>query len=77
MEENKKKIHVLVCPSDGYGVGWLDTVTRDKIKKRLCNKNGIKLLYFTELKKYNKFMGEKLIKTKDKLLENIEKNGRK
>lgn len=22
MEENKKKIHVLVCPSDGYGVGW-------------------------------------------------------
>lgn len=43
----------------------------------LSEKHGIKILYFTELKKYNVFNGETLIKTKDKLIENIEKYGRK
>lgn len=66
-------------PVDAFGgkMGFEDTVTRDKTKKRLCEENGIKLLYFTELKKYNVFNGEMLIKTKDKLIENVEKYGRK
>jgi hypothetical protein len=60
-------------PVDAFGgeVGFENTVTRDKIKKQLRNENGIKLLYFTELKKYDTFMGEKLIKTNNDLIRTI------
>ena len=66
-------------PVDAFGgkMGFEDTVTRDKTKKRLCEENGIKLMYDTELKKYEDLMGEKLIKTSNKLIENIKNYGRK
>ena len=66
-------------PVEKYGgvPGFEDTKIRDGIKKKCCNEHGIKLLYFTELKKYDDFMGEKLIKTSNKLIENIKNHGRK
>lgn len=61
-------------PVDAFGGdnGFKETVIRDKTKKRLCDENGIKLLYFTELKKYGTFMGEKLIKTDKDLIRTIQ-----
>ena len=66
-------------PVDAFGgeIGFEDTVIRDKTKKRLCEEKGIKLLYFTELKKHNTFMGETLIKEKDNLIESIKTYGRR
>lgn len=66
-------------PADAFGgkMGFEDTVTRDKTKKRLCEENGIKLLYFTELKKYDTFMGEKLVKTNNDLIRIIQNYDRK
>ena len=66
-------------PVEKYGgvPGFEDTKIRDSNKKKCCDEHGIKILYFTELKKYDNFMGEQLIKTNNKLLENIEKYGRK
>ena len=66
-------------PVDAFGgkMGFEDTVTRDKTKKRLCEENGIKLLYFTELKKYDTFMGEKLVKTNNDLIRIIQNYDRK
>ena len=65
-------------PVDAFGgvSGFEDTVLRDKTKKRLCEENGIKLLYFTELKKYDTFMGEKLVKTNNDLIRIIQNYGR-
>ena len=66
-------------PVDKFGgeEGFKDTQIRDVLKKNQCEKHKIKILYFTELKKYNVFNGETLIKTKNKLIENVEKYGRK
>ena len=66
-------------PVDKFGgeEGFKDTQIRDALKKNQCENHKIKILYFTELKKYNNFMGETLVKTKDKLVESIEKYGRK
>lgn len=57
-------------PVDKFGGinGFEGTLERDKIKKDLCEKNGVKLLYFCELKKYDTFLGEKLIKNEKDLL---------
>ena len=65
-------------PVDAFGgeIGFEDTVIRDKTKKRLCEENGIKLLYFTELKKYDTFMGEKLVKTNNDLIRIIQNYAR-
>ena len=60
-------------PIEKYGgaQGFEDTKIRDAIKKKSCDENGVKLLYFTELKQYQYFMGEKLIKNKADLIKNI------
>lgn len=42
----------------------------DLIKNRFCKENGIKLLYYTDLD-YDNFLGEKLFKNKEELLEEI------
>ena len=61
-------------PVDKFGGedGFKDTKVRDIQKKTLCEEHGIKLLYFTELKKYDTFMGEKLIKTDNDLIRIIQ-----
>lgn len=69
--------HFIPVKKFGGEEGFKDTQIRDTLKKNQCEKHGIKILYFTELKKYSTFMGETIIKTKDKLIENIEKYGRK
>ena len=47
----------------GEGVEWAckefdKTVSRDKKKKKLCEKHGVKLLYFGNVPNYNTFLGE-------------------
>jgi hypothetical protein len=69
--------HFMPVEKFGGEGGFKDTQIRDTLKKKQCEKHNIKILYFTELKKYSDFMGEKLVKTKDKLIESIEKYGRK
>jgi len=51
--------------------GFKDTTKRDSLKKQLCDKNGIKLLYYTDLKPYDTFLGEKLIKNEKDLIKAI------
>ena len=69
--------HFIPVEQFGGEEGFKDTQIRDTLKKNQCENHKIKILYFTELKKYNNFMGETLIKTKDKLVESIKKYGRK
>lgn len=65
-------------PVDKFGgeEGFKDTQIRDTLKKNQCENHKIKILYFTELKKYNNFMGEKLLKTNNDLIEKIQSYGR-
>ena len=47
----------------GKGVEWAckefnKLISRDKRKKELCEKHGIKLLYFSNVPKYDTFLGE-------------------
>ena len=65
-------------PVDKFGGknGFEDTKARDAQKKKLCEEHGIKLFYFTELKKYDSFMGEKLIKSDRDLIRIIQNYGR-
>lgn len=51
--------------------GFKDTINRDFVKKELCKKNGVKLCYFTDNKKYNTFLGEKIIKNENDLISTI------
>ena len=51
--------------------GYNDTIKRDKRKYELCASNGVKLLYFTDLKEYEEFMGQKLIKSENELIDKI------
>ena len=44
---------------------------RDKIKNKLCTDNGIKIIYYSDIPKYKIFLGEKIIKNKEKLIEKI------
>lgn len=69
--------HFIPVERFGGEEGFKDTQLRDALKKNQCENHKIKILYFTELKKYNNFMGETLVKTKDKLIESIEKYGRR
>jgi hypothetical protein len=52
---------------------YISTNKRDKEKKELCATNGIKLIYYTNLKNYYSFLGENLIKNENLLLEEIKK----
>ena len=69
--------HFIPIEKFGGESGFKDTQHRDALKRKQCKKHNLKILYFTELKKYDTFMDEKLIKTSNKLIENIEKYGRK
>ena len=42
----------------GGDKGFKNTLERDKRKKKLCEENGIKLLYFGKTPKYDTFLGE-------------------
>ena len=57
-------------PVDKYGGqdAFVDTRNRDIVKKNLCEKNNVKLCYFTELKNYDTFLGKKLIKSENDLI---------
>ena len=44
---------------------------RDKIKYKLCKDNGVKLIYFSNLEKYDLFLNEKIVKTKEDLINKI------
>ncbi len=50
------------------------TNKRDNEKKYLCDKNKVKILYYTNLKKYNTFLNEPLIKNECDLLKVITEN---
>lgn len=65
-------------PVDKFGgkEGFDNTITRDIQKKRLCEEHGIRIIYFTELKKYDTFLGEKLIKKDNDLIRTILNYGR-
>ena len=61
-----------------FGLGrWIEKegfetiLKRDKKKKQLCEENGIKLLYYTNIEGFSEFLGEELIKDVEKLLEKI------
>lgn len=47
------------------------TQVRDKVKKELCENNDVKLLYYTNIKEFDIFLGEKLLKNENELLENL------
>ena len=62
----------------GKGVEWSErhfkkVRERDEVKKLLCEENNVKVLYFTNLKKYKRFLCETLISDVDGILENINK----
>lgn len=65
-------------PVSKYGgeEAFNDTRNRDTIKKKLCEENDVKLCYFTNLKKYDTFLDEKLVKNENDLITTIygEKN---
>ena len=54
-------------------VGFLKRRKRDINKKELCNKNNIKLIYYSNLKKYSTFLGENVYHNKNELLKIIKK----
>lgn len=60
-------------PRDFFGGknDYAKTIKRDKEKKHLCDKNGLKLLYYTNLKDYNIFLGKSLIKNENVLVQTI------
>ena len=49
--------------------------TRDEAKKKLCEQNGIKIIYYCESSKYDEFLGEKMVKTIDELYNKIKEYG--
>lgn len=52
-------------PIDCYGGEkcFSETNERDKLKLKLCNENGIKILYFNDENDYENFFGNKIIKS--------------
>ena len=64
-EEHFKEINFF-----GGKDGFINTNKRDINKNKLCKKNNIKLLYYTNLN-YDNFLGEKLYKSKEELLKEI------
>ena len=63
--------HFIPVARFGGEAAFLDTIERDKVKKKLCEENGIKLHYFTDNKNYDTFLGEKIIKNEKDLLSSI------
>ena len=54
------------------GKNGFDKYFENDIKKyNLCKENNVKLLYYTELPQYYTFLGEKLIKNEEELIEKI------
>jgi len=60
-------------PHDFFGgiYDFKKTIIRDKEKKKLCNDNKVKLVYYTNLKKYTTFLNEALIKNEKDLIDRI------
>ena len=61
--ECQGKQHFFPVDFAGRGVEWAckefdKLISRDKCKKALCDKHGIKLLYFGNVPNYNTFLGE-------------------
>jgi len=56
--------------------GFENTNERDVLKYRLCGNNKVKLLYYTNLKEYNTFLNESLIKNEDDLIKVITENNK-
>lgn len=50
---------------------FISIVERDKIKNKACKENNVKLIYYTNIKEYNSFLGEELIKEESDLLNKI------
>ena len=63
--------HFMAVDKFGGEEGFKDTINRDVVKKELCKKNGVKLYYFTDIKKYSTFLGEKIIKNENDLISTI------
>jgi len=63
--------HFMAVDKFGGEEGFKDTINRDVAKKELCKKNGVKLCYFTDIKKYSTFLGEKIIKNENDLISTI------
>ena len=59
--------------------GGLDSFSKTKFlderKKYLCEKNGIKLIYYSNLREYDSFLGEKIYHCKNDLLITVKSNG--
>ena len=51
--------------------GFIETNSRDKKKYKLCSENGIKIIYYSELKEYYTFLDEILVKNEYDLLKII------
>lgn len=47
---------------------------RDRLKKELCEQNGVKLLYYSNLKEYHEFLGEKVFHDAEELIDYIVNN---
>ena len=45
---------------------------RDRLKKELCENNGVKLLYFSNKEKYNDFLGENVLHNEEELINAID-----
>lgn len=60
--------HYMPIAHFGGDEEFISTVNRDKSKKECCDKNGVKLLYYTKFKNIN---GENIYKNKNNLLKEI------
>lgn len=57
----------------GGEAAFKETIKRDLTKRKLCQENGVKLLYYTDLKNYNNFQGEKVFNCKFDIINEIKK----
>ena len=51
--------------------GFLQTQERDRLKKELCDNNNVKVLYYTNLSKYDTFLTEKIYHNLEDVIKNI------
>lgn len=72
--ECQGKQHYEPVKSFGGEKSFNECRKRDIVKNKLCKKNNVRLVYFDDETKYEKFLGEKVIKNKQDL-ENILLNG--
>lgn len=52
---------------------FVETNERDKRKKMLCAQNGIRIFYYSEIKKYHTFLNEKLFHNVNELITELKK----